>query len=189
MFKSKVPYIFGKNNQFFVHSAYSQFCLQYKTIQRFVKHGTHSISSSRTGILRWLGRGSVQNVTRTRKWGGSHYTPPSHLSFTFFLNATHPWPSLMASLTLPYTFFSHSSLTTLFMYSNSPSSTKHHSFPTFLYHSLILPLMCLFFPTFPAQTTTLFQPSNFTHPFLSSLPIPHTIPFLPLPLPLVPIMK
>ena len=29
----------------------------------------------RTSILMWLGRESVQNVTRTRKWDGSHSTP------------------------------------------------------------------------------------------------------------------
>ena len=29
----------------------------------------------RTSILRWLGRESVQNVARTRKWGDSHSTP------------------------------------------------------------------------------------------------------------------
>ena len=27
-------------------------------------------------ILRWLGRKSVQNVARTRKWGGFHSNPP-----------------------------------------------------------------------------------------------------------------
>ena len=30
MFKSKVPDIFGKNNQFFVHSAYAFWCLPKK---------------------------------------------------------------------------------------------------------------------------------------------------------------
>ena len=31
----------------------------------------------RKSILTWLGRKSVQNMARTRKWGGSHSTPPS----------------------------------------------------------------------------------------------------------------
>ena len=31
----------------------------------------------RTRILRWLGRESVKNVARARKWGGSHSTPRS----------------------------------------------------------------------------------------------------------------
>ena len=31
----------------------------------------------RTSILRWLGREIVQNVARTRIWGGSHSTPHS----------------------------------------------------------------------------------------------------------------
>ena len=39
MFKCKVPDIFGKNNRFFVHSAFiiPAYRLQYKTIQRFCK--------------------------------------------------------------------------------------------------------------------------------------------------------
>ena len=43
MFKSQVPDIFGKNIHFLCILR-SQFCLQYKTINRnFFKHGTHLI--------------------------------------------------------------------------------------------------------------------------------------------------
>ena len=31
--------------------------------------------------MRWLGREIVQNVARTRKWGGSHSTPPAPIVF------------------------------------------------------------------------------------------------------------
>ena len=43
MFKSKVPDIFGKNNQFFVHSAYVSSAYSTKQSRDFVKHGTHRI--------------------------------------------------------------------------------------------------------------------------------------------------
>ena len=52
MFKSKVPDIFGKNNQFFVHSAYSQYFLQYKTIQRFCKTW-HALNFNFTLIMKF----------------------------------------------------------------------------------------------------------------------------------------
>ena len=40
MFKSKVPDIFGKNNQLFVHSAYVSSAYSRKLSRDFVKHGT-----------------------------------------------------------------------------------------------------------------------------------------------------
>ena len=137
MFKSKIPYIFAKITNFLC--ILRQFCLQYKTIQRFCKtwlalnfnfilimkfnlenrifylcpnvagflknvfkrqiRAHYKKKNWRTSILRWLGRESVQNVTRTRKWGGSHSTP--RWAEVNKLNILAEFPSLLG-LTVPY---------------------------------------------------------------------------------------
>ena len=86
MFKSKVPNIFGKNIQFFVHSANFHFTLITKfnlenrifflcpnvagclknVFKRLIR-AYFEKKNYMTSSLMWLGRESVQNVARARK--------------------------------------------------------------------------------------------------------------------------